>query len=517
MELNYSGNKSKIPALYEKLVGKRSAFLDRAKDYARFTLPYLMAEADEDISSQNAWQDDGATCVNFLANKLTQTLFPAQRSFFRIDLTAEGIASLNNEGMTKPTAQKLLAEVEKNAMTFGEGLQFRPAAVESFKHLIVTGNCLMFKPDNKSPIQAVPLNHYVIRRDSSGNVMDIILLQEKALETFEPAMRMAIQAARSGKQFKDKDNVKLYTHAKRIDNDMFEVKQAAGEVPVGTTSRVSEDRLPFIPLVWKRSYGEDYGRGMAEDHAGAFFVIQFLAEALARGVALMADIKYLIKPGSYLDLNKFVEGGSGAVLQGMADDVHIVQLGKYADYTPVQTVLNDYRQRIGRVFMVEALTRRDAERVTAYELQRDAMLIEQSLGGIYSLFSTTYQAPMARWFMNGITSILSKSKVSPSIMTGIEALGRMAELDKLGTFNNYVAMAAQWPEPVQETVKWPEFNDWVQGQISANFPFFKTADEVQAERQAAQEANAQNVAGAEASKALPDIIKQQAAQSAGGQ
>lgn len=507
MDMRLAGNKSKIPKLYEQLVGKRSPFLSRAENYSRFTLPYLMADVNDDISSQNAWQDDGASATNFLSNKLSQVLFPAQRSFFRIDLTPEGISQLDQEGMTTSTAQKLLSDVEKAAMLYGEGLQFRPAVVEAFKHLIVTGNVMMYHPDKTSPIQAVPLHHYCVRRDNNGTILDVVFLQEKALETFEPSIRMAIQASRKGKQYKDKDNVKLYTHAKRTKDGKYSIRQSADDTPVGKESIVTEDKSPFLILTWKRSYGEDYGRGMAEDHAGAFFVIQFLSEALARGMALMADVKYLVKPGSYTDINQFVEGGSGAVLHGVEGDIHIVQLGKYADYTPIQAVLNDYRQRIGRVFMMESMTRRDAERVTAYEIQRDAMLVEQSLGGVYSLFATTFQGPLARWFMNGISSILSTKKVSPTILTGIEALGRMAELDKLGTFNGYVSMTAQWPENLQQAIKWPEFTDWVQGQISANFPFFKTSEELQAEAEAQQQQQATQFAAEQAGKAIPDMVK----------
>lgn len=291
---------------------------------------------------------------------------------------------------------------------------------------------------------------------------------------------------------------------------MIEIRQSAEDIEIGQVSRITEDKSPFLVLTWKRSYSEDYGRGMIEDHAGAFFVLEFLSEALARGMALMADVKYLVKPGSYTDINQFVEGGSGAVLHGVEGDIHIVQLGKYADYTPIQQVLNDYRQRLGRVFMMESMTRRDAERVTAYEIQRDAMLVEQALGGVYSLFSTTFQGPMAKWFLNGISNKLTSKEVSPSILTGIEALGRMAELDKLGTFNGYMAMPASWPEPMQQAIKWPEFSDWVQGQISANFPFFKTQEELDAEAQAQQQQQATQMAAQEAAKAIPDIAKQQA-------
>lgn len=89
-DLEYGGKRSNIPELWDKLSTKRNPFMDRAKHYARLTLPYLMNEEGENNTSQNGWQGVGAQATNHLANKLAQVLFPAQRSFFRVDLTAKG-------------------------------------------------------------------------------------------------------------------------------------------------------------------------------------------------------------------------------------------------------------------------------------------------------------------------------------------------------------------------------------------------------------------------------------------
>ncbi|QHJ79691.1 MAG: hypothetical protein [Caudoviricetes sp.] len=510
MELTYNGSKSKIPEIWNRGEGRRSPFLSRAELYVKWTLPYLIQEATEDVSSQNGWTSEGAEGVNFLANKLAQVLFPAQRSFFRFDTTAKGTAALLKEGNDPTQLQSLFADIEKNAMSYGEKVEFRPAAVEAFKHLQVTGNVLLFKPAGDKAIQAIGLRNYVVERDTSGTILDIVLLQEKALETFPPAMQMAIQSSMKGKQYGKRDTVCLYTHAKRDGDGFYVINQSANDIPVGVESRVSEDRLPFRVLTWKRSYGEDYGRGYIEDYAGLFFVINFLSEAVTRGMALMADVKYLLRAGSTVDIDTFVNGGSGAVMYGQEGDVHIVQLGKYADYTPIQNVLEVMRQKVGRIFMMETLTRRDAERVTAYEIQRDALSIEQSLGGVYSMFAVTFQKPMAMWFLQGVGSGLTSDKVEPVIITGIEALGRMAELEKLATFHEYAALPLQWPEPLQRATDFVKYKDWVSGQISAHFPFFYTQEEMQQQDAAAQQQNMENLAGAEAAKAIPKVIEQQA-------
>ena len=507
--MKYGGKRSKIPQLWEKFARKRNPFLDRGKHYAKLTLPYLLNDEGQHESSQNGWQGVGAQATNHLANKLAQVLFPAQRSFFRVDLTAKGERILNSKGMKKTKLATLFARVEAQAMKQLEQRNFRPAMVEAFKHLIVCGNVLLYKP-NKGNISAVPLHHYVVERDTNGDLLNIIMLQQKALKTFDPATRMAIEAAMGNRKCKDTDEVKLYTRAEYDGNGFWEITQSAEDIPVGKESRIKTEKLPFIPLTWKRSYGEDYGRPLAEDYSGDLFVIQFLSEAVARGAALMADIKYLIRPGAQTDVDHFVNSGTGEVITGVEEDIHIVQLGKYADLTPVSAVLEVYTRRIGVVFMMEALTRRDAERVTAVEIQRDALEIEQNMGGVYSLFAMTLQSPVAMWGLLDSGESFTKDLVDPVIITGIEALGRMAELDKLANFGQYMALPLSWSESAQKAIKWPSYMDWVRGQLSAEFPFIKTEEEMQQEAEQEQQNAMMMNAEAEMAKAIPQALTKEA-------
>lgn len=499
--------RSKIPKIWEKLSRERNEFLDRAKKYAVLTLPYLIEEASSQPGSQNGWQGVGAQAVNHLANKLAQVLFPPQRSFFRIDLTQKGEESIAKAGYKKTELASLFAVVETQAMKALEGRTFRPAMVEAFKHLLVGGTVMMYKPKTGS-IQAVPLHHFVCSRDTNGDLLDVILLQEKSLRTFDPQTKAAIEQAKGAQKCKENDEVKLYTHAKLEADGMWVVRQSADDIPVGEESRVVFEKLPFIIATWKRAYGEAYGRPLCEDYAGDLFVIQFLSEAVARGAALMADIKYLIRPGAQTDVDHFVNSGTGEVITGVADDIHIVQLGKYADLTPIDAVLEKYTRRIGVVFMMESLVRRDAERVTAVEIQRDALELEQSLGGAYSLFAATLQGPLAMWALQEVKTSFTKDKFDPVIITGIEALGRMAELDKLAQFSQFMNLPTTWPEPAQGRLDWGAYVDWVRGQISAELPFFKSEKQVQQDQEDAQAANTQQQLTEGVSKAIPQMIKE---------
>lgn len=222
----------------------------------------------------------------------------------------------------------------------------------------------------------------------------------------------------------------------------------------------------------------------------------------------MADIKYLIRPGAQTDVDHFVNSGTGEVITGVEEDIHIVQLGKYADLTPISAVLEVYTRRVGTVFMMEALTRRDAERVTAVEIQRDALEIEQNMGGVYSLFAVTMQTPIAMWGLLETGDSFTNELVDPVIVTGIEALGRMAELDKLANFSQYMALPQTWPEAAQRAINWPDYMDWVRGQISAELPFIKTEEQLRKEAEQEMENQQAAMLNEGVAKAVPNVIQQ---------
>ena len=84
---------------------------------------------------------------------------------------------------------------------------------------------------------------------------------------------------------------------------------------------------------------------------------------------------------------------------------------------------------------------RDAERVTAEEVRRLAKELEDSLGGVYSVLSREFQLPLIRRLMKVTPNLpdLPTDIVKPAIVTGIEALGRGNDLEKLMLFTNTIA------------------------------------------------------------------------------
>ena len=81
---------------YSTLSATRNQYLDRGREYSKFTLPYILPDSDGiqgADSNQHGYQGIGAQAVNHLSNKLTTTLFPIQRSFFKLEFEAEAKAA----------------------------------------------------------------------------------------------------------------------------------------------------------------------------------------------------------------------------------------------------------------------------------------------------------------------------------------------------------------------------------------------------------------------------------------
>lgn len=497
-----------IAKRYAALTSKRNPFLERAKVFSRYTIPNLYPDTSS-LSNQGdgvnttGWQSFGAKCMNSITNKLVMTLFPPHQDFARLELTPQAKAALVEEDLNVVDEEQVLINVQKQALLEHERIAGRVGLGEALEHLGVAGTTCLYLPEgDDSSLINYPLDRFVNRRDKSGNLLELIVEESKAIDTFEPALQAVIKASNNQKVGDSKDEAVLYTRA-CYKNGMYLIEQeVVGEII--NTKRVRPDKLPFIVLRWKTNYGEDYGRSLVEQHAGDFHVIQLLSEAIAKGMILMSDVKYLVKQGSVTDIDHLIESPTGEFIYGNLEDIGVLQLTKYADYTPISNVLDKYERRVGESFMLGV--QRDAERVTAYEVRRDALQMENSLGGAYSLLAVTLQRPYFRLLLNRIDFDLPDNLVNTVITTGIEALSKMGDADKFLQWSEAMMQAANLPQNVQSRIKWGDFARYTAGQLSLELPYMMSEEEyMQAqERQAQAAQNAQMMEGV--SKAIPTAI-----------
>ena len=501
-----------IEGRYTTLSSTRNNYLDRGQAYSRMTLPFILPETKprSGDANQHGFSGIGAQAVNHLANKLVMSMFPPQASFFKLEFTEEAKSTLKEAGYDPTQLAELLVSAEKKARLFQEKISSRVALVEVMKHLIISGNVLLQVMPGDKPLRAIPLDRYVINRTLDGVLLELITVQEKEFMAYPENVQEALKVAKKAPKNAN-EMVKLYTYVYSSENgeDLYDVVQSANGVLLNDKQTLKRDDLPWIPLRWNSAYGEDYGRGLCEDHAGDLYTVEFLSEAIAKGMVLMADVKYLVRPGSVTDIDELSSAPTGEYIFGNLDDIGVLQLEKYADFKPISEVLNEYKRRIGQAFMLNSAIRRDAERVTTYELRLDAQELETSLGGVYSLLAQTLQRPFAWLLLRRVGFPVPEEMVLPSILTGLEALGRAGDLDKIMQFTEMMQMPQSWPQQIQQRTKFDVYARQVAASLSMEMEWMMTDEEFQELQQAQQAQMQEQQLMQEASKAAPDVIKQQ--------
>lgn len=159
-------------ALYMRLESLRHSYLERGRDCARLTLPHLLPDEGDQTGRKfpTPYQSVGARGVNNLASSLLLSLLPPNAPFFRFVIDPKAVKNL--EAMSpkaKGEAEQSLSEMERLVMREIEGLSIRVALFEAVKQLIVTGNVLLYFPD-EGPMRIIRLDRYVVKRDPMGHV-----------------------------------------------------------------------------------------------------------------------------------------------------------------------------------------------------------------------------------------------------------------------------------------------------------------------------------------------------------
>ena len=154
-----------------------------------------------------------------------------------------------------------------------------------------------------------------------------------------------------------------------------------------------------------------------------------------------------------------MQAGNGAIVQGRPDDVAVVQVGKTADFSTALEMANQLAQRLQDAFLI--MNVRQSERTTAEEVRLTQLELEQQLGGIFSLMTTEFLVPyLDRLLMvlqrNGQLPKIPKDLVSPTIVAGVNALGRGQDRESLTQFITTIAQT-MGPEAIMKYIDPSEY------------------------------------------------------------
>ena len=171
----------KVQGRYHALEEKRQPYLRRGWECSELTVPSLLPRTGTNSTTELPipWQTIGARGTHNLSSKLLMSTLPTNTPFFRQSVQDHVIDKMAEETGVQPEVLKsqfeaALAKVERATMSFITSSTDRVAIEQAYKHLIVVGNVLLFR-DPKKGMRVFTLNNYVVRRDRSGNVMEIVI------------------------------------------------------------------------------------------------------------------------------------------------------------------------------------------------------------------------------------------------------------------------------------------------------------------------------------------------------
>ena len=441
---------------YESCATRREIFLERARDSSELTLPTLIPPrtASSVTRYPTPYQGIGARGVNNLASKLLLALLPPNSPFFRMKIDDFVIKELEGNANLKTEIESALSQIERAIMTDIELNADRVAVFEALKHLIVGGNVLLYVSDEG--VRVFSLERFVCKRDPMGNVMEIVTKESLAPSTLPKELLELVQ----GRIDQDEKTVDLYTHVYKNKNKWQVYQEIKGITVPKSEGTFPLDASPYIPLRWNRIDGEDYGRGFVEEYYGDLKSLEGLTQAIVEGSAAASKVLFMVAPNGTTRARKLAESDNGAIIEGQASDVSVLQVNKFADFRIAYDTMNRIEQRLQLAFLLNASVQRDAERVTAEEIRYMAQELEDSLGGVYSILSQEFQLPFVVRKMRMMEKgnklpQLPKNTVRPSIITGLEALGRGNDRNKLISFLSTLAQTLG-ADVIQQFVNVPD-------------------------------------------------------------
>lgn len=444
---------------YSKGEANRMRYLDRAKDASALTLPTLFPYDGFNSSTaiETPYQSVGSNGVNSLSAKLLMSLLPVNTPFFRLTVDDGKLRELDAQPEAKATVLNIISQMEQSIFKEIELRALRIPIHDAIKHLIVAGNCLMYMPD-KGGVRVFPLSQYVVTRDPSGNVDCIVTLEALSEDNVPKDLKSKVESKeKDSKNSYNENCYKLYTMIKRGDDGFTITQEIADEIVDVTEGKpIPEEELPYNALRWSVVNGENYGRGLIEEYLGDLMSIESLSKSIVEGSAAAARIVGMVDPAGVTDPSDINEAPNGTFIPGKINDVGFLRLDKGSDFRVALETVSGITLRLSSAFLLSTAVRQ-AERVTAEEIRLLANELESSLGGVYAVLSQSLQYPMVVSLMRQlqktgtipkIPSALKKY-IRPTIITGVSALGRTSEVEKMRTF---IALSSQILGP-QEVLK----------------------------------------------------------------
>lgn len=435
-------------AAYDTLKSDRQQYTTRAENNAKVTIPSLFPKDGDNSSTKytTPWQSVGARGVNNLTAKLMLALFP-QQVWMRLDMSEWLMKQVVSDPSLREKAQQSLSMIERILMKFMEGNSYKVTLFEALKQLVVAGNALLYLPEPQgdyTPMKLYKLSSYVVQRDGFGNMLQCVTLDKMAYAALPDDVKSKLVG-----DYKPEAQVEIYTHVYLdVDGKNYQKYEEVGGIEVdGTSATYPVDACPYLPIRMIRQDGENYGRSYVEEFYGDLLSLENLQESIVGMSMISSKVIGLVNPAGITQPRRLSQAQTGDFVPGRAQDIEFLQLGKGADFTVAKATIDALESRLAYAFMLNSAVQRGGDRVTAEEIRYVAQELQDTLGGIYSVLSQELQLRLVRVLLNQLQATkkipeIPKEAITPSVVTGLEAIGRGQDREKLMDFASAMAQMA---------------------------------------------------------------------------
>lgn len=413
---------------YQKLSSDRTQFIQRARHNALLTIPSLLPLEGHDGKSHliEPYQGLGAAGVVHLSSRLTMSLLPAGRPHMRLDLPPKLL--MENNGEVPKDVERGLALAEQLVQGEVEDSGWRPATLQSVQQQLVAGSVVEHQmPDNT--IRIFRLDQFVVRRNFAGRVLEAIIEEKLTADTLPPE----VSAPAKGQD----ETVHLYTWIKLQPNGVYRVQQEVDGARAGEVLEFTHEDLPYHFLRWSATPGEDYGRAFIEEHIADLRSLDALEKAMLEMAAMASRNFITVRPGAGGTgiRRRITQAVNGDVIMVDPEAIELKSFDNVGGFQITQAQVQTLRESLGKAFLLFSASQRNAERVTAAEIERDIQELEAALGGNFSNLNTDMMERRTRQLMKNMEArgelpqSLSAT-VRPTILTGLEALSRERDVGR---------------------------------------------------------------------------------------
>lgn len=484
--------------LWDSMTMDRETMMSRKERLSEVTIPSTLP--DDNYNSKTDSLTNGASSLGAqgainIVNKLMLAMFAPGVSFMKLELASAEKAKFMEQLQLQDDSllTDVLAEGEREALRVLEQSGSRPALYEGLSALVCVGDVLMDLSDT-SVISFISLRDYAVERNRKGVVIRLIFRELTRVQDLEDSAEQEYRNAVP--TCKPRDKVTVYTTV-RLTRGMYRSTVYVEDIELSPkhSGKWKPENLPYRALTWRLPLGQHYGVSLAEDYSNDLGTHDIVSEAMSDGAVLAAQFRWACNPSGMTQPEDLKNGQNGDVIPADPKDLNLIFANMGQQLATIIQVEEVYGRRLGRGFLMNTAVTRNSERTTAEEVRIQAIELEQSLGGVYSRLAIDMQAPIARWQLKAANINIRGTKIQPTIITGLDALSRTAELQRMMGFLGDVSTLAEIPQETrlmlnEETI----ISDMAAGRGVNRSKYVATTDEINRRRQEQAQAEANRAA-----------------------